>query len=151
MISSRVLGRLTISVALILLGMLLGWLLVGGGLSHLLGGGTQPSALAAPDLPAGGYQAEPDQDFFTCTSIGVAVFTTRIHVECSPAAPGNIRFFALGTSDSDHTARTLSLLSMAHVTGKPLYIAYDASDTSGEAIGCQTEDCRLIQHAIILP
>ena len=144
---SRLFGRLATSLALVLLGMVPLWLLLGEGVDVSQG----DTAQAAVDLEPGAYQASPDQDFFTCTSTGVAVFTTRIHVECSPAAPGNIRFFALGTSDANHTARTLSLLSMAHVTGKPLYIAYDASDTSGEAIGCQTEDCRLIQHAIILP
>jgi hypothetical protein len=40
---------------------------------------------------------------------------------------------------------------MAHVTGKQLYINYDPSDTSGEAIGCMATDCRLIRYAVILP
>ena len=86
-----------------------------------------------------------------CISRGVAVFSNRIHVECTVPANSRIRFFALGTSDSAHTARILTVLTMAHVHGKPLAIEYNPNDTSGAAIGCQTSDCRLILSATMLP
>ena len=140
--------RMGTSLLLILVGMLIDVaVLTGGPASWFQPAGPSSAQAAAPsDLT---LQANPD-DNFTCYSVGVAAYPSRIHVECSPAA-GSIRFFALGTSNSSHAARILSVLSMAHVTGKPLYIQYDPNDLSGANIGCQTSDCRLIQSAAILP
>ena len=83
--------------------------------------------------------------------MGVAAYAGRIHVQCSNPAPGGIYYFALSTANSAHAARILSVLSMAHVTGKQLDILYDPGDTSGAALGCQEDNCRLILSAIILP
>jgi hypothetical protein len=147
--------RVMVSVALILVGMLLAWVLTGSAGPWLGLGGSQ-EAQAAPGLPSSVTlrpPADPNAvtEWYTCTSVGVAAYAERIHVECSVAAPGGIRFFALSTADSHNAARTLSVLSMAHVTGKPLEILYDPTDLSGADFGCQTDDCRLIQSAIIKP
>jgi hypothetical protein len=140
--------RAVASLLLILVGMLIAVAVLSGGPAAWFTAAGPPSAQAAApsDLT---LQSSPD-DSFTCYSVGVAAYPSRIHVECSPAA-GSIRFFALGTDNAPHAARILSVLSMAHVTGKPLYIQYDPNDTSGANIGCQTSDCRLIQSAAILP
>ena len=147
--------RVLVSVALIVVGMLLAWVLTGSAGPWLDLGGPQ-EAQAAPGLPSSVTlrpPAGPDAPaaWYTCTSVGVAAYAERIHVECSVAAPGGIRFFALSTANSSNAARTLSVLSMAHVTGKPLEILYDPADLSGADFGCQTDDCRLIQSAIIKP
>jgi hypothetical protein len=140
--------RAAASLLLVLVGMLIAIAVLSGGPASWFAAAGPPSAQAAApsDLSR---QATPD-DNFTCNSVGVAAYPSRIHVECSPAA-GSIRFFALGTSNSSHAARILSVLSLAHVTGKPIYIQYDPNDLSGANIGCQTSDCRLIQSAAILP
>lgn len=144
------------SCALILMGILVAWTFSTGNVGQLLSFAAQPSAKAAAmdatssTLSDVSLQASPN-DVFQCTSVGVAAYPNRIHVECSPAAPGGIRFFALGTNNSAHAARILSILSMAHVTSSPLLIEYDPNDTSGAAIGCLVTDCRLIMSAAILP
>jgi hypothetical protein len=148
--------RVMVSVALILVGMLLAWVLTGSAGPWLGLGGSQ-EAQAAPGLPSSAMlrpPADPNAptaEWYTCTSVGVAAYAERIHVECSVAAPGGIRFFALSTANSSNAARILSVLSMAHVTGKPLEILYDPTDLSGTAFGCQEDDCRVIQSAIIKP
>ena len=83
------------------------------------------------------------QKTFTCNPVDVAVFSNRIHVRCSPG-DGSIQFFALGTSNTGHTNRTLSMLSTAFIAQKKLAILYDPADVSGASIGCQTKDCRLM-------
>jgi len=146
------------SLLLILVGMLVGWALSTGSTGLLLNLNGPSSAQAAANSPSTTEQRTPSvpevpegEAWYQCTSVAVAVYANRIHVECSVAAPGGIRFFALGTANSSHAARILSVLSMAHVTGKDLRILYDPDDSSGDAIGCQASDCRLIDAAIILP
>jgi hypothetical protein len=80
---------------------------------------------------------------FTCNPVDVSVFANRIHVRCSPG-DGSILFFALGTTNTGHTNRTLSMLSTAFIAQKKLAILYDPADVSGANVGCQTKDCRLI-------
>jgi len=147
--------QILLSVALILVGMLFAWVFSGGA-GQLLNLGGSPSAQAAASLPSATLRSDsapgaPVAVWHTCTSEKVAAYANRIHVRCSNPAPGGIYFFALGTTHSSHAARVLSILSMAHVTGKQLAILYDPTDTSGSAIGCQVGDCRLIQSAEILP
>ena len=81
-----------------------------------------------------------------CTPDEVVVFTTapRLHVRC--AAPvGNIRYFALATTDQAQAARVLSVINTALVAGRTLSIRYDPVDLSGASIGCLNSDCRLIR------
>ena len=108
-----------------------------------------------PPLQAGGQtiSAAAPTDVFTCTPTGVAAFTSRVHVRCSPAAPGNISYFAVCTTNDSATAsRFLSVFTTAKVTGKNLDIFYTASDTtSGTACGCAAGDCRLAWGAEVKP
>lgn len=83
-------------------------------------------------------------DEFACTPSNTAVFATRVHVKCVESVAG-IQYFAAPTDDDAHVARILSVISTATVAGRPMFIFFDPSDTSGSAIGCQISDCRLIQ------
>jgi hypothetical protein len=85
---------------------------------------------------------------FTCTPIGVAAFSNRVHVRCSPATADSIGYFAVCTSpDSGFASRALSVFTTAKVTGKNLVIYYNTADTSGTACGCAASDCRVITGA----
>ena len=145
----KVLRQAVTFTALILLGMLISRAIFAGNIRGQLGFVRPATAEAVASAPSTSTQRDPSSPetptaLHTCTSNGVAVFSSRIHVECTTAASGGIRFFALGTTSSSHTARILTILSMAHVTGKSLSIAYDPNDTSGTTIGCLASDCRLI-------
>jgi len=83
-------------------------------------------------------------DEFACTPSNTAVFSSRVHVKCVESVAG-IQYFAASTDDDAHVARVLSVISTATVAGRPMFIFFDPSDTSGSAIGCQVSDCRLIQ------
>jgi hypothetical protein len=149
MLNRKVVKGMLSSLLLLLVGLLLVWAIFTGLGARVLGHEGPASAESSGRASALSL-AVPD-DVYQCSSVGVAVYPERIHVECGVAAPGGIRFFALSTGNSPHAARILSVLSMAHVTGKDLYIGYDPNDTSGTTIGCQDTDCRLIQSAAILP
>jgi hypothetical protein len=95
-------------------------------------------------------QASEPTDYFTCTPLGVAAFTSRVHVRCSAAAPGGIVYFAVSTADSASSSRFLSVFTTAKVMGKNLGIYYTASDTSGNAWGCNASDCRIAWGAEVL-
>ncbi|ATB43320.1 hypothetical protein CYFUS_008800 [Cystobacter fuscus] len=88
-------------------------------------------------------------DGANCTPNQVAVFANRIHVRCTASTAGGIYFFALSTSDSAFANRTLSLFSTALAGGRPVYIDYNPSSTSGVSLGCLSSDCRLINWAAI--
>jgi hypothetical protein len=79
-----------------------------------------------------------------CTPLNVMVFESRVHVKCVETV-GNIAYFAASTEDSGNASRVLNVLSTALAAGRTLSIIYDPADTSGAAIGCQINDCRLIQ------
>jgi hypothetical protein len=83
-------------------------------------------------------------DSASCTPSNVAVLSNRIHVKCAASVAGGIWYFALSTSDTAHANRTLSLLSTALAGGRTLSIDYNPSTTAGTSIGCQSNDCRLI-------
>lgn len=80
--------------------------------------------------------------FHTCKSVDVSTYPERIHVRCDQAASGGIAFFAIPTANSAHAARVLSVLLIAHVTGKDIEVEFDTADTSGVSFGCQAHDCR---------
>jgi hypothetical protein len=86
---------------------------------------------------------------FICTPIGVAEFTTRVHVRCNPA-DGAIAYFAYCSANNSSTAaRFLSVFIAAKATGKNIAVYYTASDTSGTACGCSSGDCRVVTGAEI--
>lgn len=80
----------------------------------------------------------------SCTPLNTAVFSSRVHIKCEESVAG-IQYFALSTSDAAQAARVLSTISTATVAGRPVFVHYNPSDTSGAAIGCQVSDCRLIE------
>lgn len=81
-----------------------------------------------------------------CTPDQVLVWTSapRLHVRCA-ATVGGIKYFAVSTADTAQAARVLSVINAALIAGRTLIIRYDPADLSGAAIGCLTQDCRLIQ------
>ncbi len=81
-----------------------------------------------------------------CAPDQVVVWTSapRLHVRCS-AAVGGIKYFVVSTADAAQAARVLSVINAALIAGRTLIIRYDPADLSGAAIGCLTQDCRLIQ------
>ncbi|QSQ25817.1 hypothetical protein JY651_13180 [Pyxidicoccus parkwayensis] len=83
-------------------------------------------------------------DSASCTPSNVAVYSSRIHVKCAASVAGGIWYFALPTTDTAHANRMLSLLSTALAGGRTLSIDYNPSTTAGTSIGCQSNDCRLI-------
>jgi hypothetical protein len=68
------------------------------------------------------------QTFYTCTSVEVASFAERIHVRCDKPTNEGIVFFAVPTANSEHAARMLSILMMAHLTATRIVVLYDADD-----------------------
>ena len=80
----------------------------------------------------------------SCTPSNVIVFGNRVHIRCVESV-GGIQYFAASTADAAHVARVLSILSTATVAGRTVVVFYDPADTSGASIGCQANDCRLIQ------
>jgi hypothetical protein len=105
-----------------------------------------PSSILAAQFLGAGTAAGTTIDV-SCVPIQVAVFTNapRLHVRCA-ASVGGIIYFALSTADSPLAARVLSILTTAQVAGRTLGIRYDPADTSGTSIGCQANDCRLIDE-----
>jgi UDP-N-acetylmuramyl pentapeptide phosphotransferase/UDP-N-acetylglucosamine-1-phosphate transferase len=88
--------------------------------------------------------------FYTCKSVDIHSFAERIHVRCDQPTGGGIVFFAAATANSAHAARILSVLMMAHLTGRTLVVEYDPNDTSGTAFGCQAHDCRRLLSVGVL-
>jgi hypothetical protein len=103
------------------------------------------AALSLAALSAWPAAAAPTDVF--CTPNQVVVFTEapRLHVRCDESFSGVV-YFATSTSDAAQAARILSIIQTALVAGRTLIINYDPSDLSGAAIGCQTNDCRLIRR-----
>jgi hypothetical protein len=101
---------------------------------------TAPVAALAPDSPDAVY---------VCTPNYVGVFSTRVHVLCTVAAPGGIIYFAAPTSDSKNAARILSVILTAKALGKNLQIYYDTAG-DGSTFGCQTSNCRPINAIEIM-
>jgi hypothetical protein len=105
---------------------------------------------ASPDEKAFAVDAAAPEDltWVSCTPNEVMAYTDseRIHVLCAESFNG-VRYFALGTEDAASVARILSVLTTAQVAGRTLSILYDTDDVSGESIGCNPADCRLILGA----
>lgn len=127
---------------------LIKWILITALITAAIGIGMliQPHVHAAP------LSAPLHFDGFTCTPIGVAAFTTRVHVHCAtpftytPAGgtPVNIYWFAFSNRDSATASRMLSLATSAQLAGKTVLIYFTKEDLSGESWGCQTGDCRVM-------
>jgi hypothetical protein len=81
----------------------------------------------------------------SCTPIEVGLKDKEVFVRCSGEVGGGISYFGHSTSpDAPAAARILTVLSTALVAGRTLVIFYEPNDTSGDGIGCQASNCRLI-------
>ena len=107
---------------------------------------TNPDTEAPDEAKA---PASPDAEWTVCTPVNVAAYGSRIHVKCAEIV-GGIQYFAASTANAANAARLLSVLNTAHVAGRQLDILYEPSDTSGVAIGCAENDCRILLAAAIL-
>lgn len=89
-------------------------------------------------------------DFTGCDVLEVAVWTrvgSRIHVLCSQAVLGNVRFFAISASDPD-ASRIQSLATSALVAKRQLNIEFDP-DPANIPPGCDPSNCRLLEAAFL--
>jgi hypothetical protein len=89
---------------------------------------------------------------FVCTPTKVAVFSSRLHAECSVAGKDGtttISFWAVPTSDAAFANRFLSVVSSAIVSGRQVEMVYNAGDTSGSGFGCGSSDCRRLQFFVL--
>lgn len=103
----------------------------------------QPSVAQAKTAPVAALAPDSPDAVYVCTPNYVGVFSNRVHVLCTVAAPGGIIYFAAPTSDSKNAARILSVMLTAKALGKNLQIYYSASG-DGSSFGCLTGDCRPI-------
>jgi hypothetical protein len=114
--------------------------------------GTLGAVVVPRLLPGGSAQAAHPpaaaalRKDISCNPIDVTVWVTspRVHVRCASSI-GGIQYFAVSTQNSGEAARVLSVLTAAQVAGRTLTISYDPADTSGTKIGCQANNCRLIE------
>jgi hypothetical protein len=124
----------------------------GGGADTGGAAATETVAVTATTRPAGTATTAAEQSATAkCVPVEVTVFTKspRLHVKCEAPTDG-ILYFATGTEKADNAQRILTVLITALTNGKALSIVYDPVDTSGQAIGCLSQDCRLIISASIL-
>lgn len=92
-----------------------------------------PTSAAAVDVRTG-----------LCDPENVAVFTNRVHVECTAPIQGtNISFLAQSTAERDHANRLLTTFLTAQALGTQLFVRFDLDDMSGAAFGCLVNDCRV--------
>lgn len=111
---------------------------------------TRPLALAL--LLAVLFAAPPARaasEWVACDPVNVATFTTRIHVRCASSVGTGIFYFARATSNATEVQRFLSTLLAAQVSGRPLSILTDLSNTANLPSGCVASDCRLMTAAAV--
>ena len=94
------------------------------------------------------------QSAFVCTPVQVGVFNNsgpgRVHVKCLETYNDSgsiIYYWAYSASDSAAAGRYQSLFSTAQVTGSTVTVYFTPGDTSGNAWGCGSTDCRRIVGA----
>jgi len=104
------------------------------------------SASAAP-APA---QSLAPQAYFTCTPIGSAAFSNRIHVQCSTAALTGVYWFAAPNSDSATASRYLSIITSAMIAGRNITIWYEPT-ANGTAWNCPPSNCLPILGVQLMP
>jgi hypothetical protein len=88
---------------------------------------------------------------YRCMLTEVAVWPTRIHIQCAgnPSSSPGIIFFAVPTSSSvipnpsDNASRFLQVaLAALKNPDAELLVQFDSSDYSGAGFGCATVNCR---------
>jgi hypothetical protein len=89
---------------------------------------------------------------FVCTPTKVAVFSNRLHAECTTTTTDGgqtIRFWAVPTTDAAFANRFLTAVSSAIVAGRQVELNFTSGDTSGTGFGCQAGDCRRLQSFVL--
>jgi hypothetical protein len=83
-----------------------------------------------------------------CVPVSVAVFNSRIHVECLSGAA--FRYFAAPVG-APNTGEFLTALStaMSSIPIMEVSIGYYDDTTSGPPVGCAASDCRMISYVIV--
>ena len=123
-------------------------ILIGPFLANLAGGllaDHNPASIAnASDaLPVVAISPDSPEATYICTPKFIGVFSNRVHVLCTIAAPGSIYYFSTPTSDSKNANRILSVMLTAKALAKNLQIYYNTTG-NGSAYGCNFSDCRPI-------
>ncbi len=158
MFTKKTIGRIIALGAMMLIGILISWSVLAGPsaretastASVEVGAADGTGQVIHTDIEPSVSAVSPSASVWTqCNPVNVAAFSKRVHVKCAAAVSG-IRWFAVSTADASNAARVMSLLTAAHISGRTLDILYDPSDTSGTAIGCRANDCRLIQAVGVL-
>lgn len=85
----------------------------------------------------------------TCTPVTVGTYDSRIHIRCSQSYSG-IVFFAYNANDSAGAARYMSMGTSALISGRNMKVLYDPSKHDGAQIGCEIDNCRLLEGLEIL-
>ena len=84
------------------------------------------------------------EEAFQCTVLGVAAYTSRIHVRCADGVDRD-KYFAVSTANGAHADRVLQVATAAMTAGRAVTIWFDPYDESAaEAVGCRWDDCRLL-------
>jgi hypothetical protein len=112
------------------------------------------ATIALATIAAAGTRADAAFTRFDCTvdqvQLHVGANAQRVAVRCTAAAPGGIYWFAYRFGDNPELAKMiLSLLTTAKASGRGVIVAYESTDTSGNAWGCQTNDCRTILQVVL--
>jgi hypothetical protein len=93
--------------------------------------------------------AQAATEWVVCDPINVATFGSRVHVRCASSVGTGIFYFARETSNAADAQRFLATLLAAHVSGRPLTLLADLSNTSNLPAGCAAVDCRLLLAAAV--
>jgi hypothetical protein len=90
--------------------------------------------------------ASAGSDSFFCDANGVAIIPKkRISMRCASPAPGGIVFFDMSLKNKVEAPLAIQVMTAAVTQNKDVQVVYDPDDLSGEKIGCNAMNCRLIQ------
>jgi hypothetical protein len=127
----------------------------GGSSMSKLFGALRIAAVALAVLTLASAPAHAAYTTFVCTVSGVQLVVgpsgaERVAVNCTASTGGGISWFAYRYSNNPDLAKMLlSVFTSARVSGRPVVVAFESTDTSGNAWGCQSNDCRIILQAVL--
>lgn len=87
-----------------------------------------------------------------CLPVEVTTTKDRVQVKCKVPlqAPAGLQLFAVGTDDPGFASRVMKLAATAQIANAQIQIVFNASDLNGVRIGCQQNNCRLIQAITLI-
>lgn len=88
----------------------------------------------------------------TCLPVEVSTTKDRVQIKCKVPlqAPAGLQFFAVGTDDPAFASRVMKLAATAQIANAQIQIVFNPSDPGGERIGCQANNCRMIQAITLI-